>query len=396
MKGTSKTSRLVYALMLAAMLLFPQSIWSQDIINQSNLFVPDGMEFHIDGNFANEGFVLNQGSFFVTGDWKNTNIYQGLGLVVLNGSQDQAFFNNKNAVALLSIDGLGVKHINDLVPVTSELHLLSGIVRVGGPDTLTLGQNAIIKGGSSQSYVEGPLTYIGTGYKFFPIGKNGNYNPVEMLDITGINPMISLELHENLPAIDAPEDVTVYRNVYWERKTVRGTYLESPISIGYDVPDNFTSRHMIEILEGDDLTAPFTKIGPVTVTDDNALDKVTSENGLAKSIFVIGGSTPPDGLPGRFYFSTSLSRHAADPDNQVVKVFGDQLTGESFRFLVFNRWGKVVYESNSLKEMIVNGWDGTSQGGGQFLPSGSYPFILQDKMKNGERMEKKGVISIVN
>jgi hypothetical protein len=368
----------------------------QDVVNQSNLFVPDGIEIHIDGSFANGGFVMNQGTVFVTGDWKNTNVYQGVGLVVLNGPQDQGFFNNKNAVAMLAIDGLGVKHITDLVPVTNELHLLSGIVRVTSSDTLALGQSAIIKGGSPQSYVEGPLTYAGTGYKFFPIGKNGNYNPVEMLNITGINPVISLELYENLPAINAPEDVTVYRDVYWERKTVRGTYLESPLSIGFDVPDNFTSRHMIEILEGDTRAASFTKLGRVTVTYDNVLDKVTSDNGLARNIFVIGGSTPPDGLPGQFYFSTSLSRYAADPDNQVVKVFGDQLSGESFRFMVFNRWGKVVYESNSLKEMIVTGWDGTSQGDGEYLPSGSYPFVLQDKMKSGEQMEKKGIISIVN
>ena len=199
-----------------------------------------------------------------------------------------------------------------------------------------------------------------------------------------------------MPAINAPVDVTVYPRVYWERKTIRGTYLESPLSIGFDVPDNFTSRHIIEILEGDNLAAPFTKLGRVTVTYDNVLDKVTSDNGLARNIFVIGGSTPSDGLPGQFYFSTSLSRHAADPDNQVVKVFGDQLSGESFRFLVFNRWGKVVYESNSLKDMIVNGWNGTSQGGGEYLPSGSYPFILQDRTKTGDQMEKKGVISIVN
>ena len=164
----------------------------QDVFNQSNFFIPDGVEVHIDGHFANEGFVMNQGSLFVTGDWKNTNVYQGLGRVVLDGVQDQGFFNNKNAVELLTIDGLGVKHITDLVPVSGELHLLSGIIRVAASDTLALGQNAVIKGGSVRSYVEGPLTYVGTGYKFFPIGKNGNYNPVEMLNISGINPVISL------------------------------------------------------------------------------------------------------------------------------------------------------------------------------------------------------------
>ena len=57
---------------------------------QSNQpFYSSGLELHLDGDFVNEGFIQNQGSFFITGNWKNTNVYQGTGHVTLNGDLDQ-------------------------------------------------------------------------------------------------------------------------------------------------------------------------------------------------------------------------------------------------------------------------------------------------------------------
>lgn len=381
---------------LLSALALPISSVAQDIINQTNLYVPTGLELHVDGDFANEGFVQNQGNFFVSGNWKNANVYQGVGTIILNGTGAQSFFSNKNPVDHLVIDGTGPIRINDLLPITSQLDLLNGIVVVTDADTLSMAQGASVSGGSPESHVDGEFTYAGTGYKFFPIGKNGNYNPVEMLDITGINPVTSVEVFENLPAIQSPPLITLYQKIYWERKTIAGTFTNSPIAIGFQIPDNYTNRHVIEIVEGEDLGAVFSALRGVSVSYDPVLDKVISDDGLTKNVFVIGESTPSGGIPGEFYFSTSLSPQASNPDNRAIKIFGDQLIDDSFHFLVYNRWGKIVFETTSLGNMILSGWDGRSQNGGDLLPSGAYPYLLQAVTKTGTFFEKKGIISIIN
>jgi len=381
---------------LLGILTLPISSAAQDIVNQTNLYVPAGLELHVGGDFANEGFVQNQGSVFVSGSWKNANVYQGVGTITLNGTRAQSFFSNKNPVDHLVIDGIGPIRIIDLLPITSQIDLLNGIVVVADTDTLSMAQGASVSGGSLESHVDGEFTYAGTGYKFFPIGKNGNYNPVEMLDITGINPITSVEVFENLPTIQSPPLITLYQKIYWQRKTIAGTFTNSPIAIGFQIPDNYTNRHVIEIVEGEDLGAVFSALRGVSVSYDPVLDKVISDVGLAKNVFVIGESNPIGGIPGEFYFSTSLSPHAANPDNRATRVFGDQLIGDSFHFLVYDRWGKIVFETISLENMILSGWDGRSQNGGDLLPSGAYPYVLQAVTKTGTFFEKKGVISIIN
>src|SRR5262245_57042511 len=216
--------------------------YGQSVTNQSNLFIPAGLELHLDGDFVNEGFVQNQGSFFISGNWKNTNVYQGLGRVALYGNDDQTFFNNKNAVYHFEINGAGEKFISGTLPISNRLDLTLGLVNVSDADTLLIANGATIGGGSTASFVNGALTHQGTGYKFFPIGVSGGYYPVELLNVTGINPTIEVEVFENTQRLNVPQSVTVFSNKYWQRKTISGTFLGSPLSIGYNIPDDYTNR----------------------------------------------------------------------------------------------------------------------------------------------------------
>jgi hypothetical protein len=174
-------------LVLMATLLCP-GIYAQDFSNQTNIFIPEGMEVHLD-NVHNSGFIQNQGTLRVRGDWQNNHVYQGLGILWLTGNTEQIVFNNHNAVANLVIDGGSVKTVRGTLPVSSTIDFLHGIVQVQDTDTLYIMPNATVAGGSSVSYVNGPLVSAGTGYKFFPIGSGSGYYPVEMLDISGIQPV---------------------------------------------------------------------------------------------------------------------------------------------------------------------------------------------------------------
>ena len=79
-----------------------------------------------------------------------------------------------------------------------------------------------------------------------------------------------------------------------------------------------------------------------------------------------------------------------------MRIFGNQLSEESFHFMVYNRWGLMIYEDRSLSSMMTRGWDGRRHGTGEQLPAGVYPYVLKAKTKTGEWFEAKGVISIVN
>jgi hypothetical protein len=391
--------RPLFGVTLVAMLILRTmlAVDAQTVVNGTTVYIPDGLEVHVDGDVGNTGFLQNLGIFYLTGDWRNINVYQGAGTIVLQGDRAQNIFNNKNAVNRLVIDGTGRKSVEDKLPVTTQFDLLSGIVVTEQDDTLFLASSATVTGGSSLSFVDGPLFSEGVGYKYFPIGKNGNYHPVEMTDITGINPVFSLEVFQNLPAISAPADVTLYQDAYWKRADVSGVFTASPVVLGYDVRDNRTDTHLIHILQANNLDDTFTSLGKVTVEFSGALDKVISEElDLTGKIFVLGESVPIGGVEGAFYLSNSLSPDAANDNNRAVRIFGNQLEAEDFRFLVYNRWGLVVFESESLQDMIVKGWDGRNKTGGDLLPSGAYPYVLKARMKSGKKLEKKGIVTIVN
>jgi hypothetical protein len=367
----------------------------QGITNSTNLYIPDGLEVHIDGDVANTGFVQNQGNLFVTGNWRNTNVYQGLGTITLNGLQSQDFWNNKNAVYHLVVDGDGRKNIINTLPITNRLDLFLGIVHVSDDDTLLLANGITVNGGSAASYVDGALTHTGTGFKYFPIGKNGGFYPVELLNITGINPITELEVFEGLPAIDAPPSITLYKEIYWQRKNIRGTFTSSPLVLGYQIADDRPNRYVIEVLQGEDMTSPFSTVGETSISFGDEIDKVSTDAAATGKVFVIGETIPIDGIPGEFYLSTSLSPHASNTDNRVIKVFGNKLAEGNFQLLVYNRWGLVVYETTSLQHMLHIGWDGRHKSG-DILPAGAYPFVMRGVSKTGEAVEEKGIISIVN
>lgn len=390
-----RTRNLCLTLMTMVMLGMTGITFAQSVVNNTNVYIPEDLTVHIDGYVDNTGFIQNLGVVYFTGDWRNVSVYQGDGTLVISGNGPQTIGNNKQAVHTLVVDGTGDKVIHDLFPITGQLQMLSGIVFVSEDDTLLLQSTATVTGGSPQSYVSGALYSEGVGYKYFPIGKNGLFNPVELTDVTGINPNFSLEAHPLGFVVNAPEGITPYRDVYWKRTDVSGTYTSSPVVLGYDIADNRTDTHQIEILESDELTGTFTALGKVSVEYGNALDKVVSEDGeLTRKVFLAGESIPIGGVEGVFYISTSLSPHAANESNRTIRIFGNELEADGFQFVVYNRWGLIVYETGSLQDMLAKGWDGKK--GWEALPAGAYPYVLKAKMKNGQKLEKKGVISVVN
>ena len=73
--------------------------------------------------------------------------------------------------------------------------------------------------------------------------------------------------------------------------------------------------------------------------------------------------------------------------NSIIFVKGFGITKMTWR--IYNRWGQLVFESNSVKM----GWDGTFKGKAQ--PMDVYTYSLDAELSGGERIRKTGDITLI-
>ena len=76
-----------------------------------------------------------------------------------------------------------------------------------------------------------------------------------------------------------------------------------------------------------------------------------------------------------------------DGNNDIAFVRGVGV--EYLNFVIYDRWGEKVFETNDLS----NGWDGTFRG--KKMNNGVFVYYLQATFKNGEEVTKKGDITLI-
>jgi gliding motility-associated-like protein len=76
-----------------------------------------------------------------------------------------------------------------------------------------------------------------------------------------------------------------------------------------------------------------------------------------------------------------------DNINDVLYVRGQGIT--SMSLIIYDRWGEKVFESTTPE----NGWDGRFRG--QFLESAVFAYSLKAEFSDGNKVKKKGTITLV-
>jgi hypothetical protein len=350
----------------------------------------DGVSIHVDGEVRNTGKIDNDGVFSLTGNWDSEGRYKGKGTVVLAGNSPQKIAHYGQTIRTLVADGWGTKYVKGHLYIAGGLVLNNGIVGVSPDAMLKLQEGATARGGSDESYVDGALTVEGTGYKYFPIGKNGTYAPMEFLDVQGMTAEYSVEAFENASAVSV-DDIIVRNSLYWQRNDIAGTFGGSKVAIDYDT-DYFRETEGIAMVAGTTWDEPFFALRDLDHSSETA--KISTRTVLTAPIIMLG-EVSRQWTDADFYLSTALSPHAEKTSNRSIKIFGQRLTGDQFRLQVFNRLGEQVYETSSLEEMATNGWDGRTSSGFE-LPSGVYPYRLTAVDKAGKAFDRKGVITIIH
>ena len=378
----------IVSMAFAGFLIHPDISWGQGLYNQSRIYL-NGVSIYVDGDITNSGLLMNEGMIGFTGNWESKGDYTGKGVLEVYGNVPQKIAHHDQKVYSLVINGWGTKYIKGKINITDEFHLKHGVVEVSEKDALRLKEEAVIFGGSPESYVDGALGVEGTGYKFFPVGKNGNYAPIEFVDVKGDEAKYSMEVFENAPIVSV-DNVIVRHALYWQREDLDGQFGGSAIAVDFE-PSYFQDPGNIILLAGTDWEKPF-----ISLTDlDHSAEtsKLTTRVNISAPIILLG-EISERWTEADFYLSTALTPHAMQAENRKVKVFGERLAEEEFHFQVFNRQGAMVFESTSLENMATNGWDGRTLRGDE-LVSGAYPYRLTAFDKTGKKFEKKGVITIV-
>jgi hypothetical protein len=363
---------------------------SQDIHNATSIFIGANVEMHAAGALQNQGFVRNNGTLSVHGNFQNSGIYQGLGTVELSGSSLQQIFTNKQAIDHLIVNSAGVSVVDKLI-INQSLTLSNGKVLVGSDDTLFVNSHAVIYGGSSNSFIDGPLTISGTGYRYLPVGKGSTFLPLEFTDVKGITPAFEISVRENLPAL-TPTGVISVAPYYFIKKDLTGFFEKSSITLSLQ---NYSPEDQVVVLHGRDLDSPM-EIASGEILHDNSWDqyKLSATSELSGNVFGIAKYEAPPHVENKFYVSTTITPNASNPENRFVKIFGTELQEDDFVFEVFDRWGKDVFSSHSLEQMTREGWNGQNRNGDQ-LPTGVYPYVVKGMSKAGKGFLSKGAITIV-
>jgi large repetitive protein len=86
-----------------------------------------------------------------------------------------------------------------------------------------------------------------------------------------------------------------------------------------------------------------------------------------------------------------LVPNAFTPEGTKNQYFKPQFRGlASMEFYIFNTWGELIFESNSLETL---GWDGTLNG--KNAPNGNYVYRAVFETRSGEKVEKSGVFILI-
>lgn len=371
--------------------------FAQTISNKSQLItIAPNTLFTIEGSLTNEGIITNHGTIALTGDWTNQGDYDhGTGTVILHGENDQTIEHKDQLFHTLEINGGGNKSLTSNATITSNLSLINGTLSPGKNRILLMQNNARIEGGSAVSYVNGAIYHTGNGYKFFPIGKDGHYRPVELLDVTGVSPVMGFEVISGNPY---QRYGTIFKSVsrtrYWKRSQMSGSFNGSHIKIGVGEDDGIDDPEQLLIAEADMEEEIYRNIGNSSFTSNENGGELTSENLSRGEIFAIGtysGFTDNRTL----YVPNVLSHSSINPENQAVKVYGEEIDEDGFLFRVYNRWGMMIYENSSYERASTVGWTGVNLKTGEMESNGVYKYVLTGKFKSGVAFNEVGGITIL-
>ena len=95
--------------------------------------------------------------------------------------------------------------------------------------------------------------------------------------------------------------------------------------------------------------------------------------------------------PVNTFFMPNAFTPNGDGKNELFMGKGLLMGASGFNLRVWNRWGELIFESNSAEL----GWNGKKNNIGRRAPMGAYPYELHYTRYDGEFVSKKGMVTLI-
>ncbi|MCF6351675.1 MAG: gliding motility-associated C-terminal domain-containing protein [Cyclobacteriaceae bacterium] len=355
----------------------------QSLFNQNSIVsVGANQLLYISDSVVNNGTIINNGEIQVGGIWQNNDTYQpGQGQLTLTSSQTQVINHNNQSFTRLTISGGGAKIFEADITIENELVMDNGILQSSGNAKIIINEGAIISGGSANSYIDGPLYHVGTGDKYYPIGINNVFLPVDLLGIQGSMPTIGVLLRTPNPNLAVVGNlVGVTDQQYWELDVLSGIYDNSFVRLPINEELFLESVQQAVVAQSSDLDTPFTSVGGTNISGDVVNGRVTSEVASIQNFLTIGQNAEEATTGINVYNAISPNE---DGINDFLKIGNIELYPNN-NVTVYTRWGNKVFEMFNY-DNVDNVFVGqTNVGKQKQLLDGTYYYVIEkgDGSKN--------------
>lgn len=375
--------------------LFADSLSAQVLYvgGEQTLFAASEAIISVRGGVDNRGTLVHGGEMLLEGDWVNLGQYEAAGGWLRLTSPDLTELQHSGQqFHRLGLENGGRVSLLSDISILEELVLDDGLL-LTDEHQLIIENNAEISGGSQASYVEGSIQRSGSSDLFFPLGLEGRYQPLRLLDIEG-DPVLRVNLAApNANPQPGPRLDRVLEARYWEVVPLSGSFGGARVTLDVGLSSVFDDLTGLVVAAAPALGGTFVNLGNADRDALNENGLLTSEETTALPIIAVG-RTAEFALEGRVLVPNAFAPDGNNPVDRRLTVFAVNLAPENFVFRIFNRWGQLEYETTSLEEAREEGWDGINQQTGQQAQFGVYTFFLNGFFEDGSPVTEKGTITL--
>lgn len=352
----------------------------------------------IDGNIASTGTIDNAGTITVNGDWACRGAYTNTGVVNFIGG-DQTIDHYSNTFEKVSFSGGGKKTVPSSFSIASELMLEDGILWPSDTAHIIANEASVVSLGSETAHINGMFYHAGTGRNYYPIGKDGVFLPMELEVVSGSSPVVGFEIFNGFavqPKVDK-QIVEIETEHYWKRDQLSGTLDSAIMALPY-TEKQIADHNAQVILQSPHLDSVFRTTTRLFGYEAKYLTElniphIANEKKITGSYFALGIEQLLD--VRLRYIPNALSRYAPNPEDRVIKVYGNLFNARGFSFKVINQWGNVVFDTDDVEFMETVGWDGVNPKTGKHEMAGQYHFVFRAQYKDGVRYDEAGALYII-
>ncbi len=368
----------------------------------------DSVKINSDVIHRFDGYIKNQGNFYVSGDWINDNPINSIfttgqnGWVHLDGGIQTIKGNTISHFNNLELSGTGSKKLKNIDTEIEDSLALNNIEFAADINTVFVLSSAVnivtqtTQDGFVSSKTDGGLSRNtkSTSTYFFPVGHINNtgigvFRPIEItpnssslntfkVRMAGIDP-INLAFYDGYNRNSKEAGMGDINPKFYHRIYRTNGSSAADLTIFYDSILDFD----FDVIAQWNNAQQWGNLGEVSKTANYAL------SGLTKAAFDDFSSIP-------FALSSEVSASVYVPNifspngdgfNDLLFVRGKGIV--ELKFTIFDRWGERVFETTD----ITKGWDGIYKG--ETMNLAVFVYMVSGKFKNGDLIDKKGNFTLL-